>query len=149
MENEAARKTPGFERPRYLISFSDHINGLAALGFQPKSIISKFCQAKRDRCDIIEFAELALLEAKIEAKNPSASKAKRKISLSLGTTNRGKGARFNKDSFRASFNPVWILRPSRKGDHRKSIRCTLGSSPRHNVLTTTTHSSTKLEALYC
>ena len=62
VENEAARKTPGFEWPRYLISFNDHIDGLAALGFQPKSIISKFCQAKRDRCDIIEFAELALLE---------------------------------------------------------------------------------------
>jgi hypothetical protein len=99
VENEAARKTPGFEWPRYLISFNDHIDGLAALGFQPKSIISEFCQAKRDRCDIIEFAELALLEAKIEAENPSASKAKRKINLSLRTTNRGKGARLNKDSY--------------------------------------------------
>jgi hypothetical protein len=46
-----------------LISFNDHIDRLLAIGFQPKSIISKYCQATRDRCDIVEFAELALLKA--------------------------------------------------------------------------------------
>jgi hypothetical protein len=61
--DEGVRKTPGFDWPRYLISFNDHIDGLSAVGFQPKSIISKYCQATRDRCDIVEFAELTLFEA--------------------------------------------------------------------------------------
>ena len=58
MTSEDTRKLSGFDWPRYLISFNDHIDGLAAIGSQDKSVISKFCRAIRDRCDIIDLAEL-------------------------------------------------------------------------------------------
>jgi len=43
--DEGVRNTPGFDLPRYLISFNDHINRFSALGFQTKSNISKYFQA--------------------------------------------------------------------------------------------------------
>lgn len=64
--HEAVRNCAEFDWPRYLISFNDHIDGIAALNFQPKSILSKYCQGTRDRCDIIDFLELEAREAQQE-----------------------------------------------------------------------------------
>lgn len=74
VHDEAVRRSPSFPWPRYLISFNDRIDGLSALGFQSKSIVSKFCQSKRDRCDIVEFAELVLHDAEVKREKKGSKK---------------------------------------------------------------------------
>jgi hypothetical protein len=96
--DEGVRQTPGFAWPRYLISFNDHIDGLSTLSSQPKSIISKYCQATRDRCDIVEFAELTLLKEKRELKK-------------LVRTRKGAVKQFAKETFKMAPKFVVMAAP--------------------------------------
>jgi hypothetical protein len=97
--DEGVRQTQGFAWPRYLISFNDHIDGLSTLGSQPKSIISKYCQATRDRCDIVEFAELTLLKEE-----------KRQLKK-LARTRKGAVKQFAKETFKMAPKFVVMAAP--------------------------------------